>query len=122
MPEKLQQCLMALCAGAVMGAMDHTSCCSHGRSAVAGLHGPMRWPSRAQGSVFRARWRGTQVAVKSINHCSSGETNLAVSREVMVGQVMSHPNLVSSPLWPAPSTFLKASSSFELARCKQYSL
>ena len=41
--------------------------------------------------------------MKSITHCSSGDTNLAVSREVMVGQVMSHPNLVSSPLLPAPS-------------------
>lgn len=48
-----------------------------------------------QGSVFRARWRGTQVAVKSICHDSKGETNLAVAREVMIGQIMGHPNLVS---------------------------
>ena len=51
-----------------------------------------------QGSVFRARWRGTQVAVKLIHHESRGDSNLAVSREVMVGQVMSHPNLVGSYL------------------------
>ena len=51
-----------------------------------------------QGSVFRARWRGTQVAVKCIHHESKGDSNLAVSREVMVGQVMGHPNLVSSCL------------------------
>lgn len=49
-----------------------------------------------QGDVFRARWRGTQVAVKRISHESKGDTNLAVSREVMVGQVIGHPNLVGS--------------------------
>lgn len=55
-----------------------------------------------QGSVFRARWRGTQVAVKRIHHESRGDSNLAVSREVMVGQVMGHPNLVGShPKLPA---------------------
>ena len=48
-----------------------------------------------QGSVFRARWRGTQVAVKCIYHEIRGDSNLAVSREVMVGQIMGHPNLVS---------------------------
>ena len=74
---------------------------------MTGLHDPINRPSCVQGSVFRARWRGTQVALKRINHCSSGDTNLAVSREVMVGQVMSHPNLVSSSFGASPpSRFL----------------
>ena len=34
------------------------------------------------------------MAVKTICHASRGDSNLAVSREVMVGQVMGHPNLV----------------------------
>ena len=101
---------MALCTGFIIqgSIMATTNCSSHcrrGSSAVAGLHDPMRWPFCVQGSVFRARWRGTQVAVKMINHCSSGDTNLAVSREVMVGQIVSHPNLVSSLLWPASSIY-----------------
>ena len=36
------------------------------------------------------------MAVKKICHDSRGDSNLAVSREVMVGQVMGHPNLVST--------------------------
>ena len=36
------------------------------------------------------------MAVKKICHASRGESNLAVSREVMVGQVMGHPNLVGT--------------------------
>ena len=106
--QEMQQYLMAWHAGVFMHgsviiARFHSSSCSHSKPVRARLHNSMRWPSLVQGSVHRARWRGTQVALKTINHCSSGETNLAVSREVMVGQVMSHPNLVSSSSWPAPS-------------------
>ena len=49
--------------------------------------------------VSTGRWKGTNVAVKILQHGIAGQaSNIAVAREKMIGLASVHPNVVSVPM------------------------
>ena len=49
--------------------------------------------------VSAGRWKGTNVAVKILQHGIAGQaSNIAVAREKMIGLASVHPNVVSVPM------------------------
>lgn len=71
------------------------------------LHRSLPCISKAH-CVSTGRWKGTNVAVKILQHGIAGQaSNVAVAREKMIGLASVHPNVVSRPMEPSAVTAMK---------------